>query len=104
MIAAAHRDGSNDVSHEGIRWPEAFALARSAIHVVNQLDIAASSEAVWSRLVAATRWPLWYANSANVRIEGDGDNLAAGVSFRWHTFGFALNSVVQEFEPNERLA
>lgn len=87
-----------------IRWPEAFAPAKSPIHVVNRLQVAATPDAVWSKLVAATRWPDWYENSADVRIEGGGDTLQPGSKFKWLTFGFNLNTVVQEFEPGERLA
>ena len=92
------------VTNTEIQWPDAFAPTRSSIHVSNRLDMAAPPEAVWSTLVAATRWPLWYANAADVRIQGGGDSLRAGAAFRWRTFGFTLNTVVQEYEPCERLA
>ena len=91
-------------ARSGNRWPRAFDPARSPVHVVNRLDVPAPPEAVWSTLVAATRWPLWYANAADVRIEGGGTDLRAGSRFRWRTFGFALDTVVEEFEPPERLA
>ena len=86
-----------------IRWPEAFEPTRSPVHVVNQLVMAASPEEVWARLIAAVLWPTWYANSANVRIDGGQRDLRAGSRFRWRTFGVELDTVVQEFEPTERI-
>ena len=87
-----------------IHWPDAFAPTRSRVHVSNRLDMAAPPEAVWSTLVAATCWPLWYANAADVRIDGGSDRLQAGSAFSWRSFGFTLKTVVQEYEPCERLA
>ncbi|HKM91091.1 MAG TPA: SRPBCC domain-containing protein [Candidatus Acidoferrales bacterium] len=88
-----------------IRWPEEFDPTRSPVFVSNELDIAASPEAVWAWLVRAELWPTWYTNSRNVRIlEGPRPDLAPGTRFRWWTFGVRIESVVREFEPCERLA
>ena len=92
------------MSDSEIDWPEAFAPARSPVHVVNRLDMSVPAAAVWSKLIAASSWPLWYANAADVRIEGGGDELTAGSRFYWRTFGVALDTVVQEFEPMKRIA
>lgn len=92
------------MSDAQIYWPQGFAPARSPVHVVNRLDMPAPAAAVWSKLIAASSWPLWYANSADVRIEGGGHELAARSRFKWRTFGFALDTVVQEFEPTQRIA
>ena len=92
------------MSGANIHWPEQFIPSRSPVHVVNRLDMPAPPAAVWSKLIAAAAWPLWYANSANVRIEGGAGQLSAGSRFRWRTFGFSLDTVVQEFEPPQRIA
>jgi hypothetical protein len=90
-----------------IRWPEKYAPGKTAVHVRNEMDMpGVSSEAVWAWLVRAKLWPTWYVNSKDVQILGDGDgqDLRAGSKFRWKTFGASLQSVVEEFVPNERLA
>ena len=86
-----------------IHWPAAYAPAVMPVHVVNRLTVAASPVAVWARLIAAKDWPSFYANSANVRVDGGGP-LRAGVGFRWRTFGLNLRSTVEEFVPGERIA
>jgi hypothetical protein len=90
-----------------IRWPERYAPARTAVHVRNEMEMpGVSSEAVWAWLVRARLWPTWYINSKDVKIlgDGDGEDLRAGSRFTWKTFGASLQSVVEEFVPNERLA
>lgn len=92
------------MGEDAIRWPAKFHPSRSPVHVVNSLDVAASPSAVWSRLIRAADWPAWYANSSRVRIEGGGQDLAAGARFRWRTFGVDLESRVEEFVPEARIA
>jgi uncharacterized protein YndB with AHSA1/START domain len=88
-----------------IVWPAGFAPGQAAVHVRNQLAIAAAPERVWSWLVRAEGWPQWYANAANVRIlDGTPPDLAAGTRFRWRTFGVGIESTVREWEPPARLA
>jgi uncharacterized protein YndB with AHSA1/START domain len=88
-----------------IRWPESFEPARCPIHVRNELAISASPEAVWARLIRAQVWPSWYPNARRVRfLQGPPPDLALGTRFRWRTFGISIESTVEEFVPNERLA
>jgi hypothetical protein len=54
-------------------------------------------------LIAATAWPRWYSNSANVVVNDPAGLLAAGVSFDWTTFGLQISSTVAEFVPQLRL-
>ncbi len=89
---------------EGIRWPERFRPDRAPVHVQNAIDIPAPPERVWSWLVRAPDWPSWYPNSRDVRLVGGGEELRSGSLFRWSTFGAALLSRVEEFEPPSRLA
>jgi uncharacterized protein YndB with AHSA1/START domain len=88
---------------DGIRWPEEFSPAEAPVHVHNELAMSAPPEAVWAWLVRAGSWPSWYPNSREVRIDGDGAQLAPGVHFRWRTFGVAIESRVLEFVPGERI-
>ena len=87
-----------------IRWPEHYDPKHAPVHVRNELAIAAPPESVWAWLVRAAAWPRWYPNSADVRIEGGGGELALGARFRWRTFGVAIRSQVKEFVAPERLA
>ena len=88
-----------------IRWPDHYHPRNTAIHVRNEIDIAAAPEIVWSWLIRAQRWPTWYVNSANVQfVDGAPSDLALGTRFKWRTFGASIESTVQEFVSNERIA
>lgn len=88
----------------GIRWPAEFAPSRAPVHVVNTLDIAAPPATVWTWLVAASRWPDYYPQAADVRLPGDARDLAPDMAFTWRTLGVALRSRVREWVPGERLS
>lgn len=89
---------------DGIRWPAGYAPADCPVYVVNHIDIAASPSVVWAHLVRAADWPDWYANSSNVHLSDGGRDLSANATFRWRTFGVGLDTVVQEWVENERIA
>lgn len=88
----------------GIIWPAGYSPAESPVHVVNHIDIAASPSTVWTHLVRAADWPGWYANASKVVIANGGRDLTAGARFRWRTFGVGLETAVQEWVENERIA
>jgi uncharacterized protein YndB with AHSA1/START domain len=85
-----------------ILFPASFAPANSPVFVHNEIDINAKPEAVWNWLIKAGTWPEWYFNAANVALPST--HLSKDTVFRWKTFGNTLQSQVQEFVPNERLA
>jgi uncharacterized protein YndB with AHSA1/START domain len=89
---------------DGIRWPAEFEPWRAVVHAVNELEMQVSPSSVWKALIRASEWPLWYANAANVHIDGDVRDLSAGARFTWRTFGVYLVSRVEEFVPDERIA
>jgi len=90
-----------DSSH----WPESLSPGNAVLFSHNQLVIDASCAEIWSFLVAAPKWPQWYANASNVRIADDASRLLEkGSAFTWTTFGIAVRSQVREFEPPVRLA
>ncbi len=89
---------------DGTRWPVEFEPRRAAVHAVNRLDMQVAPSAVWKVLIRAPEWPQWYANAANVKIDGDARDLSAGARFTWRTFGVNLVSHVEEFVPEERIA
>ena len=86
-----------------IHWPKGLEPRSVDVFVHNEGWIDAPPEIVWKNLVDASRWPTWYSNSADVQIEGGHDTLAQGVSFRWKTFGFPIESTVDTFTPNREI-
>ena len=75
-----------------------------AARVSNHVEVAAPPAVVWASLVRAADWPLWYSNSANVRIVDGGSDLSLGARFTWRTFGVSVRSTVREFVAGERIA
>lgn len=87
----------------GIHWPEDYRPAATAVHVRNEILIAASPERIWAWLIRASFWPDWYENAKDVVIDGHVADLSPGVRFYWKTFGLAIKSVVGKFEPFQHL-
>jgi hypothetical protein len=94
----------NEQAAGTIRYPPEYHPGRTHVFVRNELAMNVPPDRVWAWLIRATLWPSWYRNSAHVRIEGGGPDLAPGIRFRWKTFGIRLVSRVEEFIPNERIA
>ncbi|WP_419728305.1 SRPBCC domain-containing protein [Lichenicola sp.] len=86
-----------------INWPDAYRPSETAVHVRNELLIAAPAERIWAWLIRAPLWPTWYENSQDVAIEGGAFDLSPGARFSWKTFGLSIDSVVGEFVPNQRI-
>ncbi len=87
-----------------IRWPPRFRPGIAPVHVRNELTVAAPPAAVWAKLIRATGWPDYYANASRVRLDGGGDDLSAGATFRWRTFGVDLVTTVEAFDAPTRIA
>ncbi|CAF3293059.1 unnamed protein product [Rotaria sp. Silwood2] len=89
-----------------ICWPAEFEPARCAVHVRNELEIAAPASHVWSWLVHARLWPTYYDNSHNVVFLTDAESskLRENTRFRWRTFVVNLESQVREYVEGERIA
>lgn len=91
---------------ETIRWPAEFEPARCAVHIRNELEIAAPASHVWSWLVHARLWPNYYDNSQNVVFITDTESpiLRENTRFTWRTFDVNLESQVREYVEGERIA
>ncbi len=90
---------------EKIIWPVRSEPSNSPVFVHNEIDVEASPEKVWFWLTNLTSWPDWYFNSSNIQIlNQQSDRLLAGTKFKWKTFGFKVESEIQEYVPNTRLA
>jgi uncharacterized protein YndB with AHSA1/START domain len=86
-----------------INWPDGFDPEKADLFSHNELVIDAPCERVWQHIIDATRWPLWYPNSEDVRIIDDRPVLARDTLFRWTTFGWSVDSKVNEFVPYTRI-
>jgi len=86
-----------------IHWPQGFDPLKADLFSHNELVINASCERVWSHIIDATKWPVWYPNSKDVRIVSDGPVLTHDSVFRWTTFGLPLESRINEFVPYTRI-
>jgi hypothetical protein len=95
----------DDLAHRSpdIHWPTGFEPEKADLFAHNDLIINASCERIWSHIIDAKRWPIWYPNSQAVEIPGDDPVLRDGTVFRWTTFGLTIESTVHEFVPNQRL-
>jgi uncharacterized protein YndB with AHSA1/START domain len=88
-----------------IQWPARYDPASAPVHVRNEIEIPAPPRLVWAWLVRASRWPDWYPNAHDVRINDGADaDLSVGARFTWRTFGVSIRSVVLELVPLERIA
>jgi len=110
LAACAHRSPGEVVRDDlaardpNVRWPDGFAPETADLFAHNELEIHAPCAQVWAALIAAPRWPTWYANARDVQLDAGGDVLTAGTRFRWVTFGLAVTSEVHELVENSRLA
>ena len=87
-----------------VEWPSQYEPGRSPIYAKNEIDAAASCEAVWNLLVHPRRWPEFYPHASDIHIEGSLDALALGTRFTWRTAGVVLTSTVRDYVLDQRLA
>jgi hypothetical protein len=86
-----------------IHWPEAFDPESADLFSHNELAIEATCEKIWSHIIDARKWPLWYPNSKDVTLLGGAKVLENGTTWRWSTFGLPIESKVHEYVPHTRL-
>jgi hypothetical protein len=86
-----------------IHWPEGFDPTQADLFSYNALLINASCERIWGHIIDATKWPQWYPNSKDVRIDG-GRVLKGGTVFHWSTFGLPLEKRSTSSCPTRALA
>ena len=51
-----------------IIWPPGHSPASSIVFAQNIIEIAATSETVWSLLIDCVKWPLWYKHCSDVSV------------------------------------
>jgi hypothetical protein len=87
-----------------IHWPKGFDPKEADAFVHNEIWIKAPASVIWGILVNAGAWPAWYSNASDMRIDSsDEKTLEAETTFTWKTFGFPIQSKVNEFVPGKRL-
>lgn len=81
-----------------IFWPEGFIPGLTENFVSNEVIVAGlTTSDICPLLNIATQWPIYYANSANIRFYDDkGPELADGMSFYFETFGFPVEAQCNE--------
>ena len=96
---------TEDLAHRSadIHWPSGFAPEDADLYAHNQIFVAAPCATVWRHIVEAPKWPAWYPNSHNVRIQGGGEVLKADSRFRFDTFGVHIDARVGEYAPGHRI-
>ena len=81
-----------------ILWPEGYVPGYTDNFCSNEVIVTGLTvEDVWPFLNIPSRWPGYYANSADIRVHGGkGPELEAGVRFAFSTFGFPVEAEVVE--------
>ncbi len=88
-----------------INWPENYKPENAGFFIHNHILIEASPETVWSILIEAESWPIWYKGARTVTVLDSSDSkLKADSVFTWETMGLFFESTVTEFEPPYRLS
>jgi uncharacterized protein YndB with AHSA1/START domain len=67
----------------------------------DEIDIAASPQAVWEILTDLESWPRWNPDVKSMDAQGE---LAQGSVFRWKAGPGTITSTIQEVEPARRIA
>lgn len=93
-----------DARSTGMHWPAGFEPQKAELFAHNEARIDAPCATVWSRIVDARTWPGWYPNAQNVELLDGAEELGPDTRWRWTTFGLAIESRVNEFVPERRLA
>ena len=87
-----------------MRWPAGMEPDQVPVFVHNEIVIEAAPQAVWAWLVRVGLWPEWYPNCPWVKLlPGALPELSPGYRWKWKTFGVAIESVVQVFEPHREI-
>jgi len=83
-----------------IHWPDGYLPGKTDNYISNEIIVSGLTAAdVWRRLNPPHQWPTYYANAADVVIQGGGNELRLGARFRFTTFGFPVEAEVTEHQP-----
>lgn len=83
-----------------IHWPDSYLPGKTDNYVSNEIIVSELTAAdAWRQINAPHRWPTYYANAADVVIQGGGNELRRSARFRFTTFGFPIEAEVTEHQP-----
>ncbi|MBD5560124.1 MAG: SRPBCC domain-containing protein [Clostridia bacterium] len=90
--------------HE-ITWPEKFLPGTTDNFVSNEVIVSGVSfQSVADNLLDAARWPTYYDNSSDLHVHSQDDTvLRDHTRFRFRTFGFDVESEVEECSVSDDL-
>jgi hypothetical protein len=82
-----------------IHWPDDYTPGFTENFASNEVIVRGLTAAeIWPFLSDASRWPTYYANSANILFrDGKGPELENGSRFYFETFGFPVESECVEY-------
>ncbi len=92
------------VRSKSIHWPSGFDPVKAELFAHNEGWISAHCSIVWEKIVDVSRWPSWYPNSRDIVLDGEVPVITSQSRWKWKTFGFDVESNVNEFVVNSRLA
>jgi len=86
-----------------IHWPQGYIPGFSDNFASNEMIITGVSvAALWDKLIDTAAWPGYYSNASDIQFhDGSGPYLTDGARFRFTTFGFVVESEVNEFVAPE---
>jgi hypothetical protein len=84
-----------------IHWPDKYLPGTTDNYVSNEVIVTGLTSAqIWPYLNNTSQWPTYYNNVSEISfIDGYGPELAAGVFFRFTTFGLSVEAEVTEHLP-----
>ena len=89
---------------EAIAWPDDMEPSRSPVHVTNEREVAASADTIWSLLIDHTSWGRFYPGVKHVELLGEETLLRPNARFETNLAGQDVSAIVEEYEPNRRIA
>jgi uncharacterized protein YndB with AHSA1/START domain len=85
-------------------YPPEYDPRCSAIYALNEIDVRAPAEVVWTLLVNAENWSSYFPPENQVKILTGGPELKLGTNYTRVTIGFPMHLVVTECVSGSRLS
>ncbi|QCB43302.1 SRPBCC domain-containing protein [Sphingomonas sp. PAMC26645] len=90
--------------YDHVKWPERYGPDKSAIYALNDIDVNAPPEVVWSLLVDAENWSDYFPHEDKVKILTGEPELALGTRYTRVTVGYPMSLEVTEYVPGRRIS
>jgi hypothetical protein len=97
-------NGDGAIRFDKIHWPKGFDPKEADLFAHNEIVVHAGCGTIFANLADAQSWPSWYSNSKDVKVLNTPDHkLRKNARLSWETFGFHIDSRVNEFVPDSRM-